>query len=156
VQNTFSNFRTIGIFVSTSALDLDKQICHALYSASNAMVRAYRPMLEPLGLTYPQYVTMMSLWQHNNVSIKQLSLHTRLDSGTLTPLLKRLEAKGLLLRKHSLEDERQKVISLTKAGLHLKKQAGKVPEQLVAKTSMQEKDALKLKQLCEKLLEDLA
>ena len=111
-------------------------------------------MLEPLGLTYPQYVTMMSLWQHDSVSIKQLSLHTRLDSGTLTPLLKRLEAKGLLLRKHSLEDERQKVISLTKSGLQLKKQAAKVPEQLVAKTSMQEKEALKLKQLCEKLLED--
>jgi len=143
-----------GISVTTSLLDLDKQICHALYSASNAMVRAYRPMLEPLGLTYPQYVTMMSLWQHNNVSIKQLSLHTRLDSGTLTPLLKRLEVKGLLLRKHSLEDERQKVISLTKSGQQLKKQASKVPEQLLVKTSMQEKEALKLKQLCEQLLED--
>lgn len=148
--------KTTNSNIKDSNLELDKQICHSLYCASNALVRAYRPLLEPLELTYPQYLVMMSLWQFNDVSVKQLSQHTRLDSGTLTPLLKRLELKSLVLRKHSTLDERQKVISLTSAGKKLKQHAEKVPEQMVCKTKMTRKDALLLKKLCELLVEDLS
>ncbi len=136
-------------------LDLDRQICHSLYSAANAMIRAYRPLLDPLGLTYPQYVVMLSLWQQDGVSVKHLSEHTRLDSGTLTPLLKRLEAKGLLQRKHSTTDERQKVILLTGAGQQLKQQALKVPGRMIRVSNLSEKDATALKHLCETLLNAL-
>ncbi len=79
-----------------SVLDLDRQICHSLYSAANALVRAYRPLLERLDLTYPQYLVMMSLWQQDGVSISDLARHTRFDAGTLTPLLRRLQKKGLI------------------------------------------------------------
>jgi MarR family transcriptional regulator, organic hydroperoxide resistance regulator len=139
-----------------SDLDLDKQICHSLYSAANALVRAYRPLLEPIGLTYPQYVVMMSLWQNDAVSVKQLSEHTRLDSGTLTPLLKRLESKGALQRLHSQRDERQKVIVLTEQGQALKQQAAKIPQSMACNASMVKKDAALLKQLCDQLIKDLS
>ena len=77
-----------------SVLDLDRQICHSLYSASNALVRAYRPLLEGIDLTYPQYVVMMSLWQRDKVSISDLARHTRFDAGTLSPIVKRLQKKA--------------------------------------------------------------
>jgi DNA-binding MarR family transcriptional regulator len=142
--------------VTDSKLELDKQICHSLYSASNALVRAYRPLLQPLDLTYPQYLVMMSLWQYNDVSIRQLSEHCLLDSGTLTPLLKRLEGKGLLHRMHSKSDERQKVISLSERGHQLKAQAETVPEQMACNIKQGRERALELKALCESLLLDLS
>lgn len=134
-----------------SLLTLDMQLCHAVYSSANALVRAYRPFLEPLGLTYPQYIVMMSLWERDCINIKQLATHTRFDSGTLTPILKRLEAKGLLLRQASDKDERQKSIVLTEAGRQLKAKAEKVPEQMAC-TYLKDLDkARQLKQLCEEL-----
>lgn len=139
-----------------SLLNLDLQVCHSLYSATNALVRAYRPLLEPLGLTYPQYLVMLSLWQQDGVSVKHLSEHTRFDSGTLTPILKRLEKQQLLVRAVSEEDERQKRISLTREGKKLKKQAEKIPEKIFCsmteETSQKDvENAKKLKQLCEDL-----
>lgn len=105
---------------STDLLLLDNQLCFALYSASNAIVRAYRPLLEQLDLTYPQYLVMLVLWQQDGVSVKQLGEQLFLDSGTLTPLLKRLDVKGLVRRERSEQDERIRVLTLTEQGKALK------------------------------------
>ncbi|MBW3139749.1 MarR family winged helix-turn-helix transcriptional regulator [Ferrimonas balearica] len=95
---------------------LDNQLCFALYSASNAVIRLYRPLLEPFDLTYPQFLVMLALWQADNVPLKALSQRTRLDPGTITPIVKRLEAKGLLTRQSDADDERVKRVALTDAG----------------------------------------
>jgi len=141
--------------MSNSNLSLDRQVCHALYSASNALVRAYRPLLTPLDLTYPQYVVMMSLWQRDQVSITELGGHTRFDAGTLTPILKRLESKGLITRRQAQDDERKKIIGLTSAGLKLRDDASEVPGQIAFASSFGEQEALQLKQLCETLIRSL-
>ena len=135
-----------------SALDLDRQVCHSLYSAANALVRAYRQMLEKLDLTYPQYVVMMSLWQKDGVSISNLSAHTRFDAGTLTPLLRRLQDKRLIGVKVAKGDERRKIVSVSRQGRSLKKSAEKVPGQIACAVDMPAEDALKLKGLCETLV----
>lgn len=135
----------------TTHLRLEDQVCHSLYSATNALVRAYRPLLEPLGLTYPQYLVMLSLWQQDGVGVGGLRAHTRLDGGTLTPLLKRLEEKGLVRREHSTEDERRRVITLTDAGRRLRRRAEQVPAQLASGIDMAPEDAARLKALCEAL-----
>lgn len=136
-------------------LKLTNQICHTLYSASNALVRAYRPILEPLGLTYPQYLVMLSLWETDGVPIRNLVQHTRLDSGTLTPILKRLEQKGLLIRGRTETDERRKTITLTGAGRALRMQAADIPSALMGQTDMTEEQALELKALAETLYRQL-
>ena len=100
--------------------ELKKQVCFALYSASNAVMRAYRPLLDKLDLTYTQYLVMLSLWARDEVSLKEIGQETGLDAGTLTPIVKRLESKGWLTRTVSSEDERQKCIRLTEAGRELR------------------------------------
>ncbi|GAA5192066.1 MarR family transcriptional regulator [Ferrimonas gelatinilytica] len=95
---------------------LDNQLCFALYSASNAVIRLYRPLLAPFGLTYPQFLVMLALWQQDSVPLKVLSQRTRLDPGTITPIVKRLEEKGLLVRQPDPEDERAKRVVLTDSG----------------------------------------
>jgi len=137
-------------------LKLTNQICHSLYSATNALIRAYRPLLEPLDLTYPQYLVMLALWEEEDVPIRHLVRHTRLDSGTLTPILKRLEQKGLLIRGRADTDERQKAIRLTEAGRALKQQAGSVPAALICQTEMTADQALELKALAEALYQQLS
>jgi len=104
-------------------LQLEHQICFALYGAAHAFTRAYKPLLDPLGLTYPQYIAMMALWERETATVKALGEMLGLDSGTLSPLLKRLEQAGLISRKRSLEDERQVLITLTDRGRDLKKDA---------------------------------
>ncbi len=136
-------------------LKLDKQVCHSVYSAANALVRAYRPLLEPLDLTYPQYLVMLSLWENDGVNIKHISEHTRLDSGTLTPILKRLEQKQLLQRLASPEDERQKVITLTRAGKNLRRKAEVIPQQIYCNGISDLEKILQLKTLCEEMYEEL-
>lgn len=111
-------------------LQLDKQLCFALYAASRAMTQAYQPLLAPLGLTYPQYLAMLVLWEQDGSSVKQLGERLHLDSGTLTPLLKRLENAGLVQRQRSSEDERSVVIRLTAAGKALEAQAAPIPASL--------------------------
>ncbi len=138
-----------------SMLKLDLQVCHSLYSASNALIRAYRPLLEPLGLTYPQYLVMLSLWERDGVSVKALSQHTRLDSGTLTPILKRLQNQGLLNRDVSEQDERQKKIVLTEKGQALRHEAEKIPEVMACSIHTDLKKAIELKKLCEELVKKL-
>ncbi|KQP47677.1 MarR family winged helix-turn-helix transcriptional regulator [Pseudorhodoferax sp. Leaf274] len=109
------------------ALQLDHQLCFALYSASLAMTKLYKPLLEPLGLTYPQYLAMMVLWEQDGPMVSTLGDRLRLDSGTLTPLLKRLEAAGLVQRERAVEDERRVHVHLTPAGRDLKARALSVP-----------------------------
>ena len=108
-------------------LALDNQFCFALYSASHAMTKAYKPLLDELGLTYPQYLVMLVLWEQDAVPVKEIGSRLFLDSGTLTPLLKRLEAGGLLERHRDPEDERQVRIVLTAEGRALRERASEIP-----------------------------
>ena len=109
------------------ALLLDNQLCFALYSASLAMTKVYKPLLEALGLTYPQYLAMLVLWEHDTLTVSELGEHLFLDSGTLTPLLKRMEVAGLVQRSRSPDDERRVLVAPTAAGRKLKARAAKVP-----------------------------
>ncbi|AJR08777.1 MarR family transcriptional regulator [Photobacterium gaetbulicola] len=138
------------------AQKLSDNVCFALYTASNALVRAYRPLLDEFDLTYPQYIVMQSLWYSDGVSLKEVSNSTQLDSGTLTPIVKRLEAKALLTRKVSAQDERKKVISLTDKGLLLRDKAKDLKSQLEAKSSMQPEDVEMLRKLCLELADKLS
>jgi DNA-binding MarR family transcriptional regulator len=109
------------------ALLLDNQLCFALYSTSLAMTKLYKPLLDELGLTYPQYLVMLVLWERDGLMVSELGERLFLDSGTLTPLLKRLESAGLIARIRAVEDERRVQITLTAAGRKLKAKAQKVP-----------------------------
>ncbi len=108
-------------------LQLDNQLCFALYSTSLAMTKLYKPLLDELGLTYPQYLAMLVLWEKDGLMVSELGERLYLDSGTLTPLLKRLEASGLVARLRDVADERRVHISLTPAGRKLKAHAAKIP-----------------------------
>lgn len=108
-------------------LALDNQLCFALYAASRALMRTYRPLLEPLGLTYPQYLVMLVLWEKDGVNVSEICDRLFLETTTLTPLLKRLEARGLIKRTRSIEDERQVIVTLTGEGQELKATASHIP-----------------------------
>lgn len=112
---------------SNAALLLDNQLCFALYSASLAMTRLYKPLLDALGLTYPQYLALLVLWERDGVTVSDLGDRLSLDSGTLTPLLKRLEAAGLVSRLRDAADERRVLIRLTAEGRALRARASHVP-----------------------------
>ncbi|WP_332752345.1 MarR family winged helix-turn-helix transcriptional regulator [Hydrogenophaga sp.] len=112
---------------SDQALQLDHQLCFALYSTSLAMTKLYKPLLDEIGLTYPQYLAMLVLWEHDGVAVSELGERLHLDSGTLTPLLKRLEAAELVTRLRDVQDERRVLIRLTAAGRKLKARAARIP-----------------------------
>ncbi len=112
------------------ALKLENQICFPLYACSKEIVRRYKPYLDEIDLTYTQYITMMVLWDKNEVNVKELGDKLFLDSGTLTPLLKKLEAKGYITRKRSKEDERNLIVGITKKGEALKEKAVEIPSKL--------------------------
>jgi MarR family transcriptional regulator, organic hydroperoxide resistance regulator len=114
------------------ALRLDNQICFAVYSTAHAFNRVYKPLLDRLGLTYPQYLVMLVLWERDGVPVKVIGERLFLDSGTLTPLLKRLEAAQLIKRARSTEDERQVLIALTPQGQALQDKARNVPHAIIA------------------------
>ena len=116
------------------SLLLDNQLCFALYSASLAMTKLYKPLLDELGLTYPQYLALLALWERDRLMVSEIGTLLSLDSGTLTPLLKRLEASGLVTRLRDVEDERRVRITLTAAGRRLKAKAQRVPECLLEAT----------------------
>ena len=113
-------------------LRLDNQICFAIYSAAHAFNRVYKPLLDRLGLTYPQYLAMLVLWERDGVPVKEIGERLFLDSGTLTPLLKRLESAGLVKRTRSTEDERQVLIAFTAQGQALKDKARSMPSSILA------------------------
>lgn len=123
---------------STSPLDLDSQLCFALYRASHAVVRSYKPLLDELGLTYPQYLVMLTLWQADHPQgVGRLGELLGLDSGTLTPVLRRLEQRGLVVRRRDEHDERRRLIGLTDAGRDLRALAETVPEKIAARFPLQ-------------------
>ncbi len=115
-------------------LRLDNQLCFAVYSTSLAMTRLYKPLLEKLKLTYPQYLAMLVLWERDQLTVSELGERLSLDSGTLTPLLKRLEAQGMVARIRDVADERRVHVSLTAAGRRLKARAASVPACVMAAT----------------------
>ena len=115
-------------------LQLDNQLCFAVYSTSLAMTKLYKPLLEPLGLTYPQYLALLVLWERDALTVSELGVRLFLDSGTLTPLLKRMEAAGWLVRERAVDDERRVIVSLTPAGRALRDDARRVPKQLAQAT----------------------
>lgn len=134
---------------------LDKQVCFSLYSASNAMGRAYQPLLKKMDLTYLQYIVMMVLWQYSSMNVKELGSKIHLDSGTLTPLLKRLESKGLIVRSYCQKDERVRIISLSDKGRKMRQQAKEVPNAMFCKSKMTADELAQLKQACDLLLANL-
>lgn len=134
---------------------LSDNVCFALYTAANALVRAYRPLLQECDLTYPQYLAMQALWLKDNASLTDLSLATRLDLGTLTPIVKRLEAKGLVVRHVDSRDERKKVIQVTQAGEALKQDALALKQQLLAKVTASDDQLEQLRLICLNLTQDL-
>lgn len=136
-------------------LALKNQLCFPLYAASKELTRRYQPFLKPLGLTYTQYVTMMALWEQDHVSVKDLGRRLYLDSATLTPMLKRLEAHGYITRERSKEDERAMDIALTEEGRMLRERAADVPACIGGCIRMEKEDALQLKALLEKFLASL-
>ncbi|SFU78366.1 transcriptional regulator, MarR family [Polaromonas sp. YR568] len=115
-------------------LQLDNQLCFALYSTSLAMTKLYKPMLEDMGLTYPQYLAMLVLWEQDGLTVSELGERLYLDSGTLTPLLKRMETAGLVSRIRAVQDERRVHITLTAAGRKLKAKAAKIPGCIMSAT----------------------
>ena len=125
-------------------LRLDNQLCFALYSASLAMTKLYKPLLEELGLTYPQYLVMLVLWERDGVAVSDIGDRLSLDSGTLTPLLKRLESAGLVSRIRDVQDERRVHISLTAAGRRLKQRAHKIPGCVIEATQCDLPEVIRL------------
>ncbi|MEM5293814.1 MarR family transcriptional regulator [Burkholderia sp. JPY481] len=124
---------------------LDEQLCFALYSTSLAMTKAYKPLLEKLGLTYPQYLAMLVLWETDDVTVKDMATRLNLDPATVTPLLKRLEAQGLVERARGTDDERLVYIRLTGAGKALKRQARDVPGEILCATQQSPDFLLRLR-----------
>ncbi len=124
---------------------LDEQLCFALYSTSLAMTKAYKPILEKLGLTYPQYLTMLVLWESDDITVKDIATRLNLDSATVTPLLKRLETQGYIERVRGVSDERLVYVRLTKMGAALKRTAREVPAEIFCATQQTPEFLLKLR-----------
>ena len=135
------------------ALRIEKQLCFPLYACSKELVRRYRVFLDPLDLTYTQYIAMMVLWEHRSVTVKELGERLYLDSGTLTPLLKKLEAKGFITRKRSEEDERSLIVTITEEGDALRDRAIDIPEKMTkANVNLEREEIRELYRMLYKLL----
>lgn len=133
-------------------LKLDNQLCFSVYVLHREIMQHYRAILEEIDLTYPQYITMMALWENGEQTVNQLGSKLFLDNGTLTPLLKRLEAKALLTRTRSKSDERVVKIKLTKQGLMLKEKASCIPMQIFQTLNLEYDDMVQLKSLADKIV----
>lgn len=133
-------------------LKLENQLCFPLYVCSKEIVRRYKPLLDEIDLTYTQYIAMMALWQNNDCNVKELGEALYLDSGTLTPLLKKLEGKGYIQRIRAKDDERNLVVKLTANGKKLEDKASKIPAQMGQCVNLNPKDAKELKRLLDKVL----
>lgn len=136
-------------------LKLENQLCFPLYACAKEVVRRYKPFLDALDLTYTQYIAMLVLWEHREVSAKVLGQHLYLDSGTLTPLLKKLEQKHYITRRRDANDERNLLISLTPQGMALREQALEVPKKMCACMALPKEEADALGGLLRKLLAEL-
>ena len=140
---------------SDQALQLDHQLCFALYSASLAMTKLYKPMLDEMGLTYPQYLALLVLWERDGATVSELGERLHLDSGTLTPLLKRLEAAELVTRLRDVQDERRVLIRLTAAGRKLKARAARIPGCVLQATQCDVSEVMALTQQVQTLRDRL-
>ena len=136
------------------ALKLENQICFPLYACSREIVKRYKPFLDEIGLTYTQYIAMMVIWEKHSVNVKELGRHLYLDSGTLTPLLKKLEAKGLLTRRRSDKDERNLVVEITEEGKKLKDKAVTIPFRMAGCTGLTAEEGAFLYNILYKILGD--
>lgn len=130
---------------SAESLKLDRQLCFPLYAATRAMMRAYQPLLSRIGVTYPQYLVLLVLWEGDGLSVTALGDRLYLDSGTLTPLLKRLERQGLVHRTRSIDDERVVEIALTSEGKKLRQKALSIPEALFCKLDVRVEEFVRLR-----------
>lgn len=139
---------------SHEALKLDNQLCFPLYACAREVVKRYKPHLDGIGLTYTQYITMMVLWEHGQVTSKALGEKLFLDSGTLTPVLKKLEEKGLITRRRDARDERNLLVTLTDAGRALREPAARIPERMAGCVSITPEEARTLHALLYKLLRE--
>ncbi|MCM1101743.1 MAG: MarR family transcriptional regulator [Clostridium sp.] len=137
-------------------LKLENQLCFPLYACSKEVIRRYKPYLDKLDLTYTQYIAMMVMWEKKKLTVKELGEFLYLDSGTLTPVLKKLEEKNYVIRERSKEDERSLLVSLTREGEKLKEQAVLIPEQLSACVNLEPREARQLYQLLYRLLNGLS
>ena len=139
-------------------LRLDDQLCFALYAAHRAVTALYRPLLEPLGLTYPQYLVMLALWENSGgaggLRVSRLTERLRLDTGTLTPLLKRMEGNGFLRRSRDPDDERVVRVHLTKQGRQLRERARNIPRDMLCRSGLTVQQAVELRENLRRLLAD--
>ncbi|MCA0970547.1 MarR family transcriptional regulator [Halobacillus litoralis] len=126
-------------------LKLENQICFSIYAAAREMTKLYKPLLEKLDVTYPQYLVLLVLWEEESITVKEMGHRLYLDSGTLTPMLKRMEAAGFIVRHRSPEDERSVIISLTEKGKEAEKDASDIPFQLVDQLGMSEEELVQFK-----------
>ena len=133
-------------------LKLENQLCFPLYVCSKEIVKKYKPFLDEIGLTYTQYITMMAMWEHEELSVKKLGEYLFLDSGTLTPVLKTLEKKGFLSRKRSSKDERILLVTLSESGKELRERAVEIPFKMQGCISIDEKDATELYRILHKMM----
>jgi DNA-binding MarR family transcriptional regulator len=133
-------------------LKLENQLCFPLYAAAREVVKAYTPYLDEIGLTYTQYIAMMIMWEHKSITSKELGSRLYLDSGTLTPLLKRLESKGYITRERGKEDERSLVVSITESGLKLRDEAIAIPAKVAGCIILEPDEAATLYGLLYKIL----
>lgn len=133
-------------------LKLENQLCFPLYACSKEIVRKYKPFLDEIDLTYTQYITMMVMWEKKEVNVKELGEYLYLDSGTLTPVLKKLESKGLITRERSKEDERSLIVAITETGEQLKKKAVEIPEKMGSCIHMSQEEISALYKLLYKVL----
>lgn len=131
--------------------DIDKQLCFALYSASNRVTSLYRQLLDPLGLTYTQFVVMMVLWKEDKLSITELASKAELSKATMTPLLKRLEQKGLIQRAALPDNDRQKSVVLTQEGIELSRNSADITDKIFCMTGLSAEEANTMISLCKKL-----
>lgn len=137
------------------SLKLKNQLCFPLYAASKEIVRQYKPFLDKLNMTYTQYITMMVMWEHKELTVKELGQYLYLDSGTLTPLLKTMEKKGWVERNRSKEDERVLNVSITESGEKLRESAVNVPEKLAGCVKLEPEEAMQLYKTLYKILDNL-
>ncbi len=138
--------------MADTVLKLENQLCFPLYAASKEVVKRYKPLLDPLGLTYTQYIAMMVLWEQRSINVKSLGRHLYLDSGTLTPLLKKMELQGWVTRNRDLKDERNVIVTLTEEGEKLKAAAAHIPLEMSKCISLSPQEAKQLYGLLYKVL----
>ena len=134
------------------ALKLENQLCFPLYVCAKEVVRRYRPLLEPLGLTYTQYIAMMAFWEHKTLTVVRLGELLYLDSGTQTPVLKKMEKSGWIRRERGRTDERQTIVTITPDGEALRERAAEVPQQMMQCTTLESDEAVQLYTLLYKLI----